>query len=161
KAAGVGTGRPGGIGVKGVPQVVRPMRRDVAVGIAELDIFPAADLLEDEVDGARREPDFEAGAAAFARDPRFRKIAVVAVFEGALVHNRVVLAKFYLTISKDEQLTRFQAREQTSFKRFKITADDWRNREQWDAYETAVCDMVDRTSTEIAPWTLIEANDKF
>ena len=46
------------------------------------------------------------------------------------------------------------------FKRFKITADDWRNREKWDAYETAICDMLDRTSTEIAPWTLVESEDK-
>ena len=61
---------------------------------------------------------------------------------------------------KDEQLRRFKEREETGFKRFKITAEDWRNREKWDAYERAVCDMVDRTSTEIAPWTLVEANDK-
>ncbi|MGZ4981892.1 MAG: polyphosphate:AMP phosphotransferase, partial [Methylobacter sp.] len=45
-------------------------------------------------------------------------------------------------------------------KRFKITEEDWRNRKKWNEYEHAVCDMVDRTSTEIAPWTLIEANDK-
>ena len=51
-------------------------------------------------------------------------------------------------------------REKTSFKRFKITDEDWRNREKWDDYETAVCDMVDRTSTAGAPWTLVEANDK-
>jgi polyphosphate:AMP phosphotransferase len=90
-----------------------------------------------------------------------RAYAEINDFEDQLVQNGIVLAKFYLTISKDEQLARFQAREQTSFKRFKITAEDWRNREKWDAYETAVCDMVDRTSTEIAPWTLIEANDKY
>ena len=47
------------------------------------------------------------------------------------------------------------------FKRFKITEEDWRNREKWDAYETAVCDMVDRTSTAVAPWTLVEANNKY
>ena len=70
------------------------------------------------------------------------------------------MVKFWLQISKDEQLRRFKEREQTPFKRFKITAEDWRNREKWDAYEAAVCDMVDRTSTEIAPWTLVEANDK-
>ena len=48
-----------------------------------------------------------------------------------------------------------------SFKRFKITADDWRNRKKWGAYEAAVCDMVDRTSTANAPWTLVEANNKY
>ena len=48
-----------------------------------------------------------------------------------------------------------------AFKRFKITEDDWRNRKKWDAYEQAVCDMVDRTSTSVAPWTLVEANNKY
>ena len=43
----------------------------------------------------------------------------------------------------------------------KITAEDWRNRKKWDAYERAVCDMVDRTSTSVAPWTLVEANNKY
>ena len=52
------------------------------------------------------------------------------------------------------------AREAEPPKRFKISAEDWRNREKWDDYRRAVCDMVDRTSTEIAPWTLVEANDK-
>jgi AMP-polyphosphate phosphotransferase len=82
-------------------------------------------------------------------------------FEEQLVKNRTVLAKFWLQISKDEQLARFKAREETAFKRFKITDEDWRNREKWDAYERAVCDMIDRTSTEIAPWTLVEAEDKY
>lgn len=81
-------------------------------------------------------------------------------FEDQLIKNNTVLLKFWLTISKDEQLRRFQEREKVGFKRFKITAEDWRNREKWDEYEVAVCDMVDRTSTEIAPWTLVEANDK-
>jgi len=70
------------------------------------------------------------------------------------------LAKFWLHISPEEQLRRFKEREQTPFKRFKITQEDWRNREKWGLYERSVCDMVDRTSTEIAPWTLVEANDK-
>jgi polyphosphate kinase 2 (PPK2 family) len=81
-------------------------------------------------------------------------------FEERLVQNGAIVVKFWLQISKAEQLRRFKAREKTSFKRFKITPDDWRNRKQWDAYEEAVCDMVDRTSTEIAPWTLVEAEDK-
>lgn len=82
-------------------------------------------------------------------------------FEEQLVRNNDVLVKFWLQISKDEQLRRFKEREKIGFKRFKITDEDWRNREKWDAYELAVCDMVDRTSTEIAPWTLVEANDKY
>lgn len=81
-------------------------------------------------------------------------------FEEQLVANNTVLVKFWLAITKDEQLRRFKEREQISFKRFKITEEDWRNREKWDEYEQAVCDMVDRTSTVIAPWTLVEANDK-
>ncbi len=82
-------------------------------------------------------------------------------FEAQLVRHNIVVVKFWLAISKDEQLERFNAREKVSFKRFKITEEDWRNREKWDQYEHAVCDMVDRTSTEIAPWTLVEANDKY
>jgi polyphosphate:AMP phosphotransferase len=81
-------------------------------------------------------------------------------FEAQLVRHKIVVVKFWLAISKDEQLLRFNEREKISFKRFKITEEDWRNREKWDDYEQAVCDMVDRTSTEIAPWTLVEANDK-
>jgi hypothetical protein len=57
-------------------------------------------------------------------------------------------------------LKRFKEREKIEFKRFKITEEDWRNREKWDAYQAAICDMVDRTSTGTAPWTLVEANDK-
>lgn len=82
-------------------------------------------------------------------------------FEEQLVRNRTVIVKFWLTISKDEQLKRFEEREATGFKRFKITDEDWRNREKWEDYEIAICDMIDRTSTEIAPWTLVEANDKY
>ena len=82
-------------------------------------------------------------------------------FEAALVHHDIVVVKFWLAVSKDEQYRRFKAREKTPFKRFKITAEDWRNRKRWDAYEVAVCDMVDRTSTAAAPWTLVEANNKY
>jgi polyphosphate kinase 2 (PPK2 family) len=89
-----------------------------------------------------------------------RGYAEINDFEEQLIKNNTILVKFWLTISKDEQLRRFQEREKVGFKRFKITAEDWRNREKWDEYEVAVCDMVDRTSTEIAPWTLVEANNK-
>jgi polyphosphate:AMP phosphotransferase len=81
-------------------------------------------------------------------------------FEEQLVDSNIVLVKFWLAITKDEQLHRFKEREKIGYKRFKITAEDWRNREKWDDYELAVCDMVDRTSTDIAPWVLVEANDK-
>jgi polyphosphate:AMP phosphotransferase len=82
-------------------------------------------------------------------------------FEEQLVEDGAVVVKFWLQVSEQEQLRRFKARERTSFKRFKITPEDWRNRKKWHAYERAVCDMVDRTSTEIAPWTVVEAEDKY
>lgn len=82
-------------------------------------------------------------------------------FEAQLVRHNIIVVKFWLSISKDEQLKRFKARKAIAFKHFKLTPDDWRNRDKWDEYEQAVCDMVDRTSTEISPWTLIEANDKY
>jgi polyphosphate:AMP phosphotransferase len=82
-------------------------------------------------------------------------------FEEQMVRNRTVVVKFWLAISQAEQLKRFKEREKIGFKRFKITEDDWRNRDKWGDYEQAVCDMIDRTSTEIAPWTLVEANDKY
>jgi polyphosphate kinase 2 (PPK2 family) len=82
-------------------------------------------------------------------------------FEGQLVKNRTIVVKFWLQISKDEQLRRFKEREETPFKKHKITDEDWRNREKWDAYKVAVCEMIDRTSTELAPWTLVGANDKY
>ncbi|MGG2396671.1 polyphosphate:AMP phosphotransferase [Pseudomonas sp. SH1-B] len=81
-------------------------------------------------------------------------------FEEELTNAGVILVKFWLAIDQQTQLQRFKEREQIPFKRFKITEEDWRNRDKWDDYADAVGDMVDRTSTEIAPWTLIEANDK-
>ena len=81
-------------------------------------------------------------------------------FEHQLADSGVIVVKFWLQISQQEQLKRFKAREQIAFKRFKITQEDWRNREKWDAYQQAICDMVERTSTGNAPWTLVEANDK-
>ena len=81
-------------------------------------------------------------------------------FEQALVGRGIVVVKFWLAISKDEQLRRFRERERVAHKRFKITPEDWRNRKKWDAYEAAVCEMVDRTSSSIAPWTLVEADNK-
>ena len=81
-------------------------------------------------------------------------------FEEQLRAAGVIVVKFWLAIDKDVQLERFHEREEIPFKRFKITEEDWRNREKWDVYRKAVCDMVDRTSTEVSPWTLVEANDK-
>jgi len=89
-----------------------------------------------------------------------RAYAEINDFEHQLTDAGVVVIKFWLQISADEQLRRFEERQAMDFKRFKITDEDWRNREKWDDYVTAVCDMVDRTSTGLAPWTLVEANDK-
>ena len=82
-------------------------------------------------------------------------------FEMQLVEHEIVVVKFWLSISADEQLKRFREREKTGFKRYKITDEDWRNRDRWADYEQAVCDVVDRTSTQHAPWTLVPANDKY
>ena len=81
-------------------------------------------------------------------------------FEHEMIDAGVIVVKFWLQISQEEQLRRFQEREKIDFKRFKITQEDWRNREKWDDYQMAICDMVERTSTGNARWTLVEANDK-
>jgi AMP-polyphosphate phosphotransferase len=89
-----------------------------------------------------------------------RAYAEINDFEHQLSDSGAIVVKFWLQISAEEQLRRFKERQDTEFKRFKITDEDWRNREKWDDYVSAVCDMVDRTSTGQAPWTLVEANDK-
>jgi polyphosphate:AMP phosphotransferase len=81
-------------------------------------------------------------------------------FEQQLAQAGLIVVKLWLQISKEEQVERFKAREASVYKRYKITPDDWRNRKKWDAYQTAAADMFERTSTTIAPWTLVEANDK-
>ncbi|HLH32079.1 MAG TPA: polyphosphate:AMP phosphotransferase [Terriglobia bacterium] len=82
-------------------------------------------------------------------------------FEEEMTRHGILLVKFWLAISQQEQLRRFKERQATGFKRFKLTSEDWRNRKKWNDYVRAVCDMVDQTSSEIAPWTLVEANDKY
>jgi len=81
-------------------------------------------------------------------------------FEKEIAEAGSIVIKFWLTIDKDEQEQRFKAREETGYKRYKITDEDWRNREKWDEYAEAVCDMIDLTSTSVAPWVLVEAKDK-
>lgn len=81
-------------------------------------------------------------------------------FEKDLANSQTVVIKFWLAISKDEQAARFKAREETPNKRFKITPEDWRNREKWDAYLDAAADMFEKTSTSYAPWHIIAGNDK-
>jgi len=81
-------------------------------------------------------------------------------FERQLVAHDMILVKLWFHISKDEQLRRFEARRTTPHKSWKLTDEDWRNREKWDAYEEAVRDMLRKTSTLTAPWTIVEGNDK-
>ena len=82
-------------------------------------------------------------------------------FEEQVSSRGAVVMKFWLSISKEEQLRRFKEREKIAFKHFKITEEDWRNREKWDQYELAVDEMIDRTSTDVAPWTVVEADNKY
>ncbi len=93
-------------------------------------------------------------------DEWMRAYAEINDFEEQLTEHNTVLMKYWLHIDKDEQLRRFKEREKISYKQYKITDEDYRNRERWDDYEHAVNDMVERTSTEFAPWILIEGNDK-
>jgi polyphosphate:AMP phosphotransferase len=98
---------------------------------------------------------------AFATPAEWRRAyAEINQFEDQLLEHGVVLVKYWIHITNDEQLRRFKAREQSDVKRWKITAEDWRNRAKWRAYEEAVNEMVARTSTRQAPWTLVEGNDK-
>jgi polyphosphate kinase 2 (PPK2 family) len=81
-------------------------------------------------------------------------------FERSLADHGTVVCKFWLHISPEEQLRRFQLREVTPAKFHKITEEDWRNRAKWPQYLEAVNDMLRQTSTSHAPWTIVEANDK-
>ena len=97
----------------------------------------------------------------FAREDEWkRSFLEISDFEEQLADSGIVVSKFWIHIGKDEQLRRFKQREEIAFKRYKITAEDWRNRQQWDAYKLAINDMVAHTSTEFAPWTLVAGNDK-
>ncbi len=89
-----------------------------------------------------------------------RAYAEINRFEQSLVKHQTVVIKLWLAISKDEQAARFKAREDTPHKRFKITEDDWRNRERWDDYLKAAADMFERSSTDYAPWHIIATDDK-
>jgi polyphosphate kinase 2 (PPK2 family) len=82
-------------------------------------------------------------------------------FEEQLVDHGIVLVKYWLHITPDEQLRRFKERHRSPYKRWKLTDDDWRNRKRWGDYAVAVNEMIERTSTSAAPWTLVEANDKY
>ncbi|MBI3548613.1 MAG: polyphosphate:AMP phosphotransferase [Elusimicrobia bacterium] len=97
----------------------------------------------------------------FATAPEWKRaFAEINAFEKQLSDYGTTLLKFWIAISADEQLRRFKSRQTTPYKQYKITEEDWRNREKWNAYEAAACEMVEKTSTDHAPWVLIEGNDK-
>lgn len=97
----------------------------------------------------------------FASHPEWRRAyAEINRFEEQLVESGIVMLKFWVQISDEEQLKRFKDREATPYKRYKITDEDWRNREKWPHYREAINEMIVRTSTRYAPWTLVEGNDK-
>ena len=90
-----------------------------------------------------------------------RAYSEIGEFEEQLVEHGIVLIKYWVHITSDEQLRRFKARQQEGYKQWKLTDEDWRNRAKWADYERAVNEMVERTSTQRAPWTLVEGNDKY
>ena len=96
-----------------------------------------------------------------SRDEWKRSYNELNQFEKLLTDDDYIIIKFWLHISKDEQLKRFTERMEDPFKQWKITPEDWRNREQWEAYEKAAEEMFQKTDTDYAPWHLIEANYKW
>jgi polyphosphate kinase 2 (PPK2 family) len=82
-------------------------------------------------------------------------------FERQLVDFGTILFKFFLHISKEEQLNRFESRANDRLRSWKLTEEDWRNREKWDQYAAAVNELLLKTSTISAPWTVVEGNSKF
>ena len=82
-------------------------------------------------------------------------------FERLLVEDGTSIVKSYFHITKEEQLDRFKRREADPLKHWKITEEDWRNRRKWDEHNEAAEDMFERTGSEFAPWTIVEANFKW
>lgn len=97
----------------------------------------------------------------FAEEAAWRRAyQEIKEFELSLANFGTVLVKFWFHISPETQLQRFKEREAEDYKRYKITEEDWRNRDKWDLYRAAVSDAITGTSTSYAPWTIVEANDK-
>ena len=105
-------------------------------------------VLVERVEGFAPEPDWQ------------RAYSEIGEFESQLIEHGITLVKFWIHISQAEQLRRFEERKATAYKQHKITEEDWRNREKWNAYEAAIGEMVARTSTRRAPWTIVAGNDK-
>lgn len=97
----------------------------------------------------------------FATEPEWRRAYdEINRFERELAEWGAVVLKFWLHLSPEEQLRRFEERERVSYKKYKITAEDWRNRLKWSEYRVAVTDMLEKTMTTYAPWTIVEAENK-
>ncbi len=77
-----------------------------------------------------------------------------------MTESGTIVLKFWLAITPDEQLRRFRDRQETSYKQYKLTPEDWRNRDRWASYEAAACEMIEKTGSEAAPWVLVEGNNK-
>jgi len=90
-----------------------------------------------------------------------RAFSEINQFERQIMDFGGIIFKFWLQIDQAEQLRRFKEREKINYKSWKITDEDWRNRGKWEDYEVAVEDMLLKTSTQGAPWTVVEANDKY
>ncbi len=98
----------------------------------------------------------------FAREAEWKRAyKEINSFERQLRDFGAILAKFWIHISREEQLRRFEERKAIGYKAWKLTDEDWRNREKWEAYEEAVEEMLVKTSTVTAPWTVVEGNDKY
>ena len=82
-------------------------------------------------------------------------------FEAQLSSSGYIVMKFWLHISQDEQLERFNARKNDPYKSYKLTEEDWRNREKWGLYDVAINQAIARTSTPVSPWTIVPGNDKY
>jgi polyphosphate kinase 2 (PPK2 family) len=96
-----------------------------------------------------------------AEDEWRRAYREINEFESQLVEAGGSVLKLWFHIDRDTQLKRFKERERIGYKKWKITGEDWRNREKWPRYEEAVAEMIQRTSTTYAPWKVIAANDKY
>ena len=146
--APAGRGRP----VSKAAPIVHPIdERDV---LTELDLRSA--LTEKAYKTGL--PDWQGRLNRLARDAKFPRLSVALAFEGmdaAGKEERAARKRLDARLLGDQRF-----RGAARFKRFKITSEDWRNREKWDLYQSAAADMIERTSTTSAPWTLVEANDK-
>lgn len=100
-------------------------------------------------------------AEGFATEAQWRRAYnEINDFEAQIVGRGILLLKFWLQISKDEQLQRFEKRAQSPYKQWKLTDEDWRNRDMWETYQQLGHEMIQYTSTGEAPWILVEGNDK-